>query len=79
MRARQRTLACLEMIEKLKGSLRRLRSTFSNRTEDAYVARDVAKDSRAEAYASGQANAYSEAESAVRDEEQEEDKDTNVQ
>ncbi|MFI5121545.1 MAG: hypothetical protein ACHQJ5_01485 [Vicinamibacteria bacterium] len=61
------------MLARLKNALGRLRRSLSNKAEDAYKERDAAEDdSQAEAFASGEAHAYSVAEGEVRDEERKE-------
>ncbi|MDX6584225.1 MAG: hypothetical protein QOI10_3409 [Solirubrobacterales bacterium] len=56
------------MLDRLRNTLGRLQRSLFNKTEDAYRHRDAAEnDSQAEAYAEGEAHAYSVAEDEVRE------------
>lgn len=62
------------MVNRIRITLHRLRSSFSRKAERAYAERDAARgDSQTEAYAQGEGHAYAVAEEEVREAEKEEE------
>ena len=54
------------MLDQLKRTLRRLRSSLSDKADDAYEERDAAETSQEQAFAEGKAQAFAKSSDEVR-------------